>query len=370
MNAKRLTRREALAAGAAAMVFAGCTNRPTAEAEREEQTPGGDDGAAGNIRRAPDVGEPIADFDRNGAWIGMCVLPKAYHIVGYPQTAPAPPPRPGEPPQTWVSMYNPSFDVKGEDATRVEVIDYDGRLCWVDKALLNSLAGAIEQATKALANNSRDTFARASRGWAQYLLGKNDLAVADLNELLKLIPPGAQSDPVLASQWADGLIARGLIHAELGEFARALADLDSAIQAEWSLGIAFTNRGYTFELKGEYAKALADYDQATQRPAVPVLAQNNKAWILATCPQSKFRDGAEAVKLMNAVCERTQNREGMYLDTLAAAYAEAGKFDDAVKAQEKALEDKYYAIRYGEGGRQRLQLYKDKKPFRTEPVKQ
>ena len=59
----------------------------------------------------------------------------------------------------------------------------------------------------------------------------------------------------------------------------------------------------------------------------------------------------------------------MYLDTLAAAYAEAGKFDEAVKAQEKALEDKSYVRRYGEGGLKRLQLYKDKKPFRMEPVK-
>jgi hypothetical protein len=62
-----------------------------------------------------------------------------------------------------------------------------------------------------------------------------------------------------------------------------------------------------------------------------------------------------------------------YLDTLAAAFAEAGRFADAVKtqekAQEKALEDKSYVIRFGHDGHKRLQLYKDNKPFRTEPVK-
>ena len=53
----------------------------------------------------------------------------------------------------------------------------------------------------------------------------------------------------------------------------------------------------------------------------------------------------------------------MFLDTLAAAYAENGKFADAVKAQEKALEDKSYVIRFGEDGQKRLRLYQAKKPF-------
>lgn len=69
------------------------------------------------------------------------------------------------------------------------------------------------------------------------------------------------------------------------------------------------------------------------------------------------------------MCDMTKDREGMFLDTLAAAYAEAGKFEEAVKAQEKALTDKSFALRYGEDARKRLRLYENKKPYRSEPVK-
>jgi hypothetical protein len=59
----------------------------------------------------------------------------------------------------------------------------------------------------------------------------------------------------------------------------------------------------------------------------------------------------------------------MFLDTLAAAHAEAGDFAAAVKAQEKALEDAGFARKSGEDAQKRLQLYKDKKPYRTKPLK-
>jgi tetratricopeptide (TPR) repeat protein len=132
--------------------------------------------------------------------------------------------------------------------------------------------------------------------------------------------------------------------------------------------------GYCYELKGEYAKAVAEYQAASAIPAFPItpnpiLAVNNRAWVLATCPDAKVRDGAKAVELARQACERTDNLEGMYLDTLAAARAETGKFDEAVKAQEKALEDRSYAKRYGDEGRARLKLYQQQKPFRTEPPK-
>lgn len=89
------------------------------------------------------------------------------------------------------------------------------------------------------------------------------------------------------------------------------------------------------------------------------------AWILATTNDAKLRNGAEAVKLAAAVCSRTDSKASYAFDTLAAAYAEAGDFDNAIKNAQKALD----LVR--QKGRndlakeieERLILYKNKQPF-------
>jgi tetratricopeptide (TPR) repeat protein len=61
------------------------------------------------------------------------------------------------------------------------------------------------------------------------------------------------------------------------------------------------------------------------------------AWLLATYPDSKSRDGAEAVQLAERACALTDRRIPALLDTLAAAYAEAGDFSRAISTIEEAL---------------------------------
>jgi tetratricopeptide (TPR) repeat protein len=309
---------------------------------------------------------PVPKIGPNASWIGKTVLPKKYSIF-----ADFADPQAGRVPfgglRAGAYLIDASYTVKGEKDSQLEVLISDGNAVRVERDAMIPVADAVEFFSKALKENDKDTFALNSRGWAYYLLGKPEKAIEDFDKFLKLTPAGVATRSGVPDRW-EGLVNRGLVLAEQGEFEKAIKDLNEVIEGRQS-SIAYVNRGYCYELMGDYRKALADYDAVLESTPPHTLAANNKAWTLSTCPDEKVRDGAAAVKLAKSVCDATKNREGMYLDTLAAAYAEAGKFDDAMKTEEMALEDKSYSVKYGEDGEKRWQLYKEKKPFRTEPVK-
>lgn len=87
---------------------------------------------------------------------------------------------------------------------------------------------------------------------------------------------------------------------------------------------------------GQPVTAVAQYREALCRqPDHPELL-NNLAWLLATSPDDAVRDGTEAVRLAERACDLTDRREPQLLGTLAAAYAEAGRFEDALRVAESA----------------------------------
>ena len=87
------------------------------------------------------------------------------------------------------------------------------------------------------------------------------------------------------------------------------------------------------------------------------------ARIRATCPDGIWRDGKGAVEFATRACELTAWKETSSLDMLAAAYAETGEFDKAVRWQEKA-NMQYTDADERRKGEERLKLYKEKKPYR------
>ena len=101
-----------------------------------------------------------------------------------------------------------------------------------------------------------------------------------------------------------------------------------------------------------------------------IVLQNALAWILATSPASGQRKADEALMLALAVCDKTQHREFSLLDTLAAAYAEMGQFDEAVKTQREAIrlaEEAGHPAENVSGYRERLQLYEIRMPYHQKP---
>jgi tetratricopeptide (TPR) repeat protein len=125
---------------------------------------------------------------------------------------------------------------------------------------------------------------------------------------------------------------------------------------------SYINRGFVWEKKKDYGKAMNDFDEALKLDPKNAGVYNARAWQWATCPDAKFRDGKKAVESAKRAVELDPEPNNM--DTLAAAYAEAGDFAEAVRWQVKAMEEPRY--RDNPSYRRRLELYRDKKSYREE----
>jgi tetratricopeptide (TPR) repeat protein len=126
-----------------------------------------------------------------------------------------------------------------------------------------------------------------------------------------------------------------------------------------------------YEVIGRHREAVEHLLAALQLQPDAAETMNDLAWILATCPDASVRDGNRAVELAERACELTGYKETLFIGTLAAAYAEAGRFDDAVSTAKKAIAN---AQQNGETdlatrNQELLQLYLAHKTYRDAPTK-
>ncbi|MBN2474796.1 MAG: tetratricopeptide repeat protein [Pirellulales bacterium] len=154
-----------------------------------------------------------------------------------------------------------------------------------------------------------------------------DEAVAQLEGLRKIHPEDATT-----------LLQLGMLYNAQKEFPQAVEAYSAVLKQQPDLWVALRGRGDSWLNSGKHEEAIADYNQALKhKPQDPGIL-NNLAWVLATSPEDKLREGKRAIELATAACDVTDYKEAHILSTLAAAYAEMGDFKTAIKWSERGLE--------------------------------
>src|SRR5262249_12908322 len=141
-------------------------------------------------------------------------------------------------------------------------------------------------------------------------------------------------------------------------------DFDAAIELNPKYPVAYYNRGNIHLLRKNYPAAIRDYEKSVELDGKHALSYSALAWIWASCPREGLRNGKKAVEYGKKAVALTKMNDPLCLSDLAAAYAEVGNFEEAVRLQRRALEFPTYEKQHGEQGRYRLKLYEDRKPYR------
>jgi tetratricopeptide (TPR) repeat protein len=217
---------------------------------------------------------------------------------------------------------------------------------------------AFQEFAKAAQLTPHQPIPHDGMGVALLYQGKEDAAAHQFNEALRVRP----EDEIAFNGLGDVWMHRGRPDQAVADYRRAVERAPTVAQYHCNLASAL----YDCHQREEARK---EYGLATQlAPAWPQAAAR-QAWRLATHPQASFRNGWLAVKLARQVVQARASERPEDLDLLAAAYAEAGRFDEAVAAQQKALERAATAsppdrVKERE---ERLHLYQKQQPYREGP---
>ncbi len=216
---------------------------------------------------------------------------------------------------------------------------------------------------KALEINPADAEAHNNLGATLFANGHVDEAIAHYRKALAIQPDYADASCNLAS----ALLSNGDLDGAIGYYSACLAILPNQAESQYNLANvlfqtgrmdgaiahyqkvlelrpdsadARANLGSAFLEKGRVLDAIEQYRDALRIAADNVAAQSNLAWVLATAADPSLRNGSEAVLLAERAESQSSRSENhaIVLRILAAAYAETGRFVEAKKTAERALQ--------------------------------
>jgi tetratricopeptide (TPR) repeat protein len=163
------------------------------------------------------------------------------------------------------------------------------------------------------------------------------------------------------------LTSRGFAQYSRGDNRSAMRDYNQALQIDPNNAEAYTHRGDAQADQGQFAQAVADYQAAVRVDPQFGRAYLSSAWLRATCPVSQFRHTEVALRNAQMAIDLDGEYDYRYIDTLAAAQANAGEFEDAKATQARAIERaEQQQVSSQVIGRmqERLQLYESGRPYR------
>ncbi len=169
------------------------------------------------------------------------------------------------------------------------------------------------------------------------------------------------ADPYLAPAH----VYLGLALAGESRFAEAVEHFTEAIRIAPELSDAHEGLAQALAAQGQISAAVPHYRAALSRNPNSLSAATNLAWHLSTCDERELRSAGEAIELAERVVRRTERKSSRALDVLATAYAEAGRFGDAVTtARQAAILAAASNQKLAEQIQKRLELYEKGQPFR------
>jgi protein O-mannosyl-transferase len=253
-----------------------------------------------------------------------------------------------------------------------------------------SLTEASAHFRKSLALNPDRIDARNNLGVILYAQGHVEEAISHYRAALKTDPGNVRTH----SNFGNALAKQGRLEEAVSHYRQALRTDPNVAEVHNNLANRLVEQGKVAEALDEYQRALVlkpaftearrslDYFRSRREAALAdvrklrerlrehpndVAALNNAAWLLATSPLASVRNGTEAVRLARRAVELSGNTwKAATLDTLAAAYAEAGQFSQAAETarQAVALVEHQEKPIFAGAARKHLALYESGKPYR------